>query len=95
MSIETKPTEAPPHDGLCDEQGPIPMFPPRALDKQGRMIPLSPEEDAARRDAAIRCIKAIRQRPDTDPPDIMKEVFRDMDANRPPGQKLFEGLGLY
>jgi hypothetical protein len=59
------------------------------------MIPLTPEEDAARRSAAIRALKAIRLIPDTDPPDIMKEVFRDMDANRPPGQKLFEGLGLY
>jgi hypothetical protein len=68
MSIETKPTESPPHDGLRDDQGPIPMFPPRALDARGRMIPLSPEEDAARRSAAIRALEAIRQLPDADPP---------------------------
>jgi hypothetical protein len=47
-------------DGLAreldDERRPIPTFPPRAVDEQGRLIPLSPEERATRRDAAIRAL---------------------------------------
>ena len=76
---------------LCDEQGPIPTFPPRQLDEHGRLIPLSPEERKARSEAAIRALKAIRSRPDDDPPDIEEQMMRGIDANRPPGRKLFEG----
>jgi hypothetical protein len=76
---------------LCDEQGPIPTFPPRQLDEHGRLIPLSPEERKARCEAAIRALKAIRSRPDEDPPDIEEQMMRGIDANRPPGRKLFEG----
>lgn len=81
-----------PHDGPCDEQGPIPTFPPRALDEQGRMLPISEEEEAARRDAAIRVIAAIRRLPDDDPPDTEEKMMRGIDANRPEGAKLFEGM---
>ena len=76
---------------LCDEQGPIPTFPPRQLDEHGRLIPLSPEERKARSEAAIRALKAIRNLPDDDPPDIEEQMMRGIDANRPPGHKLFEG----
>jgi hypothetical protein len=87
---------APAEAELRDEQGPIPTFPPRALDEQGRLIPLSPEERKARSAAAIRALKAIRTRTDeTDTDENWSEFFRGIDANRPPGQKLFEGMGLY
>jgi len=76
---------------LCDEQGPIPTFPPRQLDERGRLIRLSPAERKARSEAAIRALKAIRVRPDDDPPDIEERMMRGIDANRPPGRKLFEG----
>ncbi len=77
---------------LCDAEGPIPTFPPRALDEHGRLIPLSPEERTARRDAAIRTIKALQSLPDTDPEGSDEEMMRGIDANRPPGRKLFEGM---
>jgi hypothetical protein len=76
---------------LCDEQGPIPTFPPRQLDEHGRLIPLSPEERKARSEAVIRALKAIRNLPDDDPPDIEEQMMRGIDATRPPGRKLFDG----
>ena len=46
---------------LVDELGPIPTFPPLALDpKTGRMLPISEEEKAARRDAVLRMLKGVR-----------------------------------
>ena len=76
---------------LCDEHGPIPTFPPREFDEHGRLVPLSPEERKLRSEALIRAINAIRSRPDHDPPDTMERMMRGIDANRPPGRKLFEG----
>ena len=40
---------------LCDDDGPIPEFPALAVDcSTGRILPISDEERAARRAAAIR-----------------------------------------
>src|SRR4051812_16716741 len=57
-----------PSTELADDEGPIPTFPSRQLDEHGRLIPLSVEERAARRAAANRTIKALRNQPDKDPP---------------------------
>src|SRR5689334_18833759 len=76
---------------LVDDRGPIPTFPPLALDEQGRLITPSPEERAARHDAAIRALAALDQLPDDDPPDTEIEMMRGIDALRSPGRKLFEG----
>ncbi|HWE35956.1 MAG TPA: hypothetical protein VG406_05230 [Isosphaeraceae bacterium] len=85
------PPEPVPHDGFCDEQRPIPTFGPVKLDEHGRIV-MSDEERAARRDAAIRVIAAIRHLPDDDPPDTEEQMMRGIDANRPEGAKLFEGM---
>ena len=87
--------EAPAHDGLCDELGPIPMFPPLRLDEKGRLIPLSPEERKARSEAAIRALAAIAKLPDDDPPGIEAEFMRGIDENRGPGREIFKDLGIY
>jgi hypothetical protein len=79
------------HDGLCDERGPIPMFSPRELDEHGRLIPLSPGERKARSEAAIRALRAIGKRPDTDPPGTAELVMRGIDEGRP-HRPLFEGM---
>jgi hypothetical protein len=87
--------EIPFHDGLTDELGPIPAFPPCQLDERGRLIPLTPEERRARADAAIRTLAAIRNLPDDDPIGIEAEFMRGIDENRPADRKIFEGMGLY
>jgi hypothetical protein len=77
---------------LADDRGPIPTFPPLALDEHGRLIPPSPEERAARHEAALRALAALDQLPDDDPIDTEIEMMRGIDAFRSPGRKLFEGV---
>ena len=78
---------------LCDEEGPIPMFPPVAVDPAtGRILPISDEERAARRSASLRATRAISQITDeTDTDEIWQEVYRNIDEDRP-HRKLFEGM---
>jgi hypothetical protein len=85
----TRSAEIPSYDGLTDELGPIPAFPPRQLDDRGRLIPLSPEERRARSDAAIRTLAAIRNLPDGDPIGTEAEFMRGIDENRPADRKIF------
>jgi Zn-dependent peptidase ImmA (M78 family) len=49
---------------LSDEQGPIPRFPPITTDEQGRIIPMSDEEWAARSSAMSRVLKIAGNRTD-------------------------------
>lgn len=98
-TTKTTPTQVPsestgeaPHDGLTDDQGPIPMFPPRKFDELGRLIPISLEERRARSEAAIRALDALAKLPDDDPPGTAEAFMRGVDANRAPGCKLFEGM---
>lgn len=78
---------------LCDADGPIPTFAPRTLDEHGRLIPLSPEEQKTRSEAALRALKAIEQINDESDSDdeLWREAFRDLDAQRP-HRPLFEGM---
>jgi hypothetical protein len=91
LTTDDPPAAAPPHDGLCDEQGPIPTFPPRQLDERGRLIPLSQEARAARSAAILRALKAVAKLPD-DPGDgrRWRDAMHDLDAHRP-HRPLFEG----
>jgi hypothetical protein len=78
---------------LADELGPIPAFPPLALDPEtGRMNPRSPEELDARRDAARRMLRFLDQITDeSDTDENLREVYRNIDAFRP-HRPLFEEL---
>jgi hypothetical protein len=78
---------------LIDELGPIPSFPPLAVDPEtGRIIPLSKEELDARRDAALRMLKVLDQiTDDNDTDENWREVYRNIDASRP-HRPLFKDL---
>ena len=75
---------------LADEEGPIPTFPPLQLDEFGRIIPISDDERRARMRAASRVLAAFDKLPDEDAPDSTAKMMRNIDAERPPGEKLFE-----
>jgi hypothetical protein len=78
---------------LSDSEGPIPTFPPLPVDPAtGRLLPMSDEERAARRAAAVRAIKALGQITDeTGTNERWEEIYRGIDAARP-HRKLFEGV---
>ena len=88
-TVQTRPN--PEHPPLCDEQGPIPTFPPAKVDEKGRLIHPSPEERQARSDAYRRLMKIRREQPDDEPPGLDEEIMRGIDSHRPEGMKLFEG----
>jgi hypothetical protein len=92
VSANVTTSATPPAAPLCDELGPIPEFPPRALDDLGRLIPLAPEERRARSEAAIRTLRAIALLADDDPPDTLERMMRGIDEERPPGRRPFEGM---
>jgi hypothetical protein len=60
-------------------------------DTTGRVLPITPEEQAQKaRDIAAFVDKMLAM-PDEDPPGAWEEAMRDLDAHRP-HRKLFEGL---
>ena len=76
---------------LSDEEGPIPIFAPRrALDVQGKFVPMTPEEREDREEAFQRRMRVINAL-DRDPPGSDEEFMRAIDSHRPEGSKLFEG----
>jgi hypothetical protein len=69
-------------DGLADEQGPIPAFGPARTDEHGRVV-MTDEEWGARRNAAIRALRAVGDITDeTDTDEIWDEVFRGLKEAR-------------
>jgi hypothetical protein len=75
---------------LSDEQGPIPDYPPRRYDEQGRPLPFTPDEIKLRSEIFRRAMRAI-DATDQDPPGSDEEFMRGIDSHRPEGMKLFEG----
>ena len=78
---------------LYDDTEPIPEFPALAVDSSsGRILPISEEQRAARREAAIRALRAISEIADeTDTDDRWEEIYRNIDDSRP-HRKLFEEM---
>jgi hypothetical protein len=72
------------------EPRPLPVS---CVDASGRVIPLSPEEQKARLERIMQALEDVRTMPSEDePPDALEQMMRGIDENRPPGQKLFEGM---
>src|SRR5262245_57825632 len=79
--------DATPQDPEC-QAAPRPA--PR-VDARGRILPITPEEQARNARAIAETIEWMLATPDEDPPGAWEEAMRDLDAHRP-HRKLFEGL---
>jgi hypothetical protein len=75
-----------PQDPEC-QSAPRPA--PR-VDARGRILPITPEEQARNARAIAAFIERMKVMPDDDPPGAWEEAMRDLDAHRP-HRKLFEG----
>jgi hypothetical protein len=71
-----------------DQAAPRPS--PR-VDARGRILPITPEEQARDARAIADLIEQMKAMPDDAPPGAWEEAMRDLDAHRP-HRKLFEGL---
>jgi len=60
-------------------------------DATGRVLPITPEEQARNAKAIADLVERMLAMPDEDPPGAWEEAMRDLDAQRP-HRKLFEGL---
>ncbi len=60
-------------------------------DSTGRVLPITPEEQARNAKAIADLVERMLAMPDEDPPGAWEEAMRDLDAQRP-HRKLFEGL---
>src|SRR5262249_38682210 len=60
-------------------------------DARGRVLPITPEEQAQKARAIAAFVEKMLAMPDEDPPGAWEEAMRDLDAHRP-HRKLFEGL---
>ena len=60
-------------------------------DVTGRVLAITPEEQAQDAKAIAAFVELMFALPDDDPPGAWKEAMRDLDAQRP-HRKLFEGL---
>jgi hypothetical protein len=60
------------------------------VDARGRILPITPEEQARNARAIAALIEEMMAMPDEDPPGAWEEAMRDLDAHRP-HRKLFEG----
>jgi hypothetical protein len=61
------------------------------VDARGRILPMTPEEQARNARAIAAFVERMLAMPDEDPPGAWEEAMRDLDAHRP-HRKLFEGL---
>ncbi len=52
-------------------------------DATGRVLPITPEEQAQDAKAVAKFVELMHALPDDDPPGSWEEVMRDLDAKRP------------
>jgi hypothetical protein len=72
----------------------ITLAPPRYVpcnDSSGRVLPITPEQQAEDAKAIAAFVELMFALPDDDPPGAWEQAMRDLDAQRP-HRKLFEGL---
>ncbi len=88
-----KPTRTPLRKPACTiNPGVSPRRPVPCNDPiTGRVVPITPEEQARNAKAIADLVDRMLAMPDEDPPGAWEEAMRDLDAHRP-HRKLFEGL---
>jgi hypothetical protein len=74
-----------------DPERPMAPRPVPRVDPRGRILPITPEEQARNARAIAETVEWMLATPDEDPPGAWEEAMRDLDAHRP-HRKLFEGL---
>jgi hypothetical protein len=74
-----------------DHPGESPRRPVPCNDATGRVLPITPEEQARNARAITAFVERMLAMPDEDPPGAWEDAMRDLDAQRP-HRKLFEGL---
>ncbi|MGO9921003.1 MAG: hypothetical protein ACLQIB_40740 [Isosphaeraceae bacterium] len=86
------------HDADTDQEPGVQDLPhasaPRPVpcnDARGRVLPITPEEQARKARAIAAIVDKMLAMPDDDPPGAWEEAMRDLDAQRP-HRKLFECL---
>jgi hypothetical protein len=86
--LDRKPArDALPQDPECQAASlPVPR-----VDARGRILPITPEEQARNATAIAETVEWMLATPDEDPPGAWEEAMRDLDAHRP-HRKLFDGL---
>jgi hypothetical protein len=72
-----------------DHEHPAAPRPAPRVDARGRILPITPEEQARNARAIAAFIERMQAMPDEDPPGAWEEAMRDLDAHRP-HRKLFE-----
>ena len=87
--------EAPDRDTARDAmpqvaEGPSAPRPVPCNDARGRVLPITPEQQARNARAIAELVEWMLATPDEDPPGAWEEAMRDLDAHRP-HRKLFEG----
>lgn len=78
----------------ADPQEQVPASSPRyksANDATGRVLPITPEEQARNARAVAAFVERMLAMPDEDPPGAWEEAMRDLDGHRP-HRKLFEDM---
>jgi hypothetical protein len=65
--------------------------PPSGCDANGRLLPISEEEQRVRAEAFARMIDEWRDLPEDDPPGSYEDALRGIDEGRP-HRKLFQGM---
>jgi hypothetical protein len=77
-------------DSQEQAKAPCPRYKP-CNDATGRVLPITPEEQARNARAIAALVERMLAMPDEDPPGAWEEAMRDLDAHRP-HRKLFEGM---
>jgi hypothetical protein len=90
--LDKEPDENAPKEAASRDDRQAPSARPLPCnDATGRVVPITPEEQARDARAIADLVERMLAMPDEDPPGAWEEAMRDLDAQRP-HRRLFEGL---